>query len=101
MRFGFVGMPEGHLPLTQAAIYLASPRKANTAVTTYADCPRPRGRARRFASALHLRNPSSALGRSMGLGKDYKYPHTYDGHFVVEDYLPDELKGRHYYQAVK
>jgi putative ATPase len=34
----------------------------------------------------------------MGFGKDYKYPHDYEGHHVVEDYLPEELKGRHYYQ---
>jgi putative ATPase len=47
---------------------------------------------------LHLRNASSALGQSMGFGKEYKYPHNYEGHFVVENYLPDELRGRHYYQ---
>jgi putative ATPase len=34
----------------------------------------------------------------MGFGKEYKYPHNYEGHFVVEDYLPEELQGRHYYQ---
>jgi putative ATPase len=34
----------------------------------------------------------------MGFGKEYKYPHNFEGHHVAEDYLPEELKGRHYYQ---
>jgi len=94
----FVGMPEGHLPLTQAAVYLAVAPKSNTSVTTYAAAKADVEEQGALPVPLHLRNASSALGRSMGFGKEYKYPHNYEGHFVVEDYLPDELKGRHYYQ---
>ena len=94
----FVGMPEGHLPLTQAAVYLAVAPKSNTSVTTYAAAKADVEEQGALPVPLHLRNASSALGQSMGFGKEYKYPHNYEGHFVVEDYLPDELKGRHYYQ---
>jgi len=94
----FVGMPEGHLPLTQAAVYLAVAPKSNTAVTTYAAARADVEEHGALPVPLHLRNPSSALGRSMGFGKEYKYPHNFEGHFVAEDYLPEELKGRHYYQ---
>jgi putative ATPase len=94
----FVGMPEGHLPLTQAAVYLAVAPKSNATVTTYAAAKADVEEHGALAVPLHLRNPSSALGQSMGFGKGYKYPHNYEGNFVVEDYLPEELKGRHYYQ---
>ncbi len=94
----FVGMPEGHLPLTQAALYLAVAPKSNTAVTTYAAAKADVEKHGALPVPLHLRNPSSALGRSMDFGKEYKYPHNYQGHFVVEDYLPQELKDPHYYQ---
>jgi len=94
----FVGMPEGHLPLTQAVLYLAVAPKSNTSVTAYAAAKADVEAHGALPVPLHLRNPSSALGRAMGFGKDYQYPHNYAEHFVVEDYLPEELKGRRYYQ---
>jgi putative ATPase len=79
-------------------VYLAVAPKSNTAVTTYAAARADVEEHGALPVPLHLRNPSSALGRSMGFGKEYKYPHNFEGHFVAEDYLPEELKGRHYYQ---
>ncbi len=94
----FVGMPEGHLPLTQAAVYLSVAPKSNTSVTTYAAAKADVEEQGALPVPLHLRNASSALGQSMGFGKEYKYPHNYEGHFVIENYLPEALQGRHYYQ---
>ena len=45
----------------------------------------------------HLRNAVTGLMQSMGYGKSYKYAHDYEGHFVLQDYLPPSLKERQYY----
>ena len=94
----FVGMPEGHLPLTQAVLYLAVAPKSNTSVTAYAAAKADIEAHGALPVPLHLRNASSSLGRALGYGQDYKYPHDYQDHYVVEDYLPAELKGQRYYQ---
>jgi putative ATPase len=87
-----VGLPEGVLPMTQAAIYLALAPKSNTALTAY-------GAARRLvkehgpqAVPLKLRNAPTSLMKSMGYGGGYRYPHEFEGHYVAERYLPDALK---------
>ena len=93
----FVGMPEGHLPLTQAVLYLAVAPKSNTSVTAYAAAKADVEAHGALPVPLHLRNASSALARDLGYGKDYKYPHNYEGHYVAETYLPEKLKGQQYY----
>jgi putative ATPase len=87
-----VGLPEGVLPMTQAAIYLALAPKSNTVITAY-------GAARRLvkehgpqAVPLKLRNAPTQLMKSMGYGGGYRYPHEFEGHYVAEKYLPDALK---------
>jgi len=47
---------------------------------------------------LHIRNAPTTLTRDLGYGKDYKYPHDYAGFFVEEEYLPENLKEKIYYQ---
>ena len=94
----FVGLPEGYLPMSQAAIYLAVAPKSNTALTTYAAAKRDVEELGALPVPMHLRNASSALGKSLGFGQGYQYPHNFDGNYVVENYLPDELRGRRYYE---
>jgi putative ATPase len=86
-----VGLPEGVLPMTQAAIYLALAPKSNAALTAY-------GAARRLVREhgaldvpLKLRNAPTKLMESMGYGSGYRYPHEFEGHYVPERYLPDAL----------
>jgi putative ATPase len=93
-----VGLPEGVLPMTQAVTYLALAPKSNRALTTY-------GAARKLVrehGALpvpaKLRPGSDAASRALGHGQDYKYPHDFDGAYVVEDYLPDQLIGTKLYE---
>ncbi len=45
----------------------------------------------------HLRNASSGMGKALGWGAAYRYPHDFDGHYVREEYLPDEIRGHRYY----
>jgi putative ATPase len=94
----FVGLPEGYLPMSQAAIYLAVAPKSNTSLTAYTAAKRDVEEHGALPVPMHLRNASSALGRSLGFGQGYQYPHNFEGHYVVEAYLPEELRGRRYYQ---
>ena len=97
----FVGLPEGYLPMSQAAIYLAVAPKSNTSLTTYAAAKADVEEHGALAVPMHLRNASTALGKSLGFGQGYQYPHNVEGHYVVEDYLPEELRGRRYYEPSK
>jgi putative ATPase len=88
-----VGLPEGVLPMSQAAIYLALAPKSNAAITAY-------GNARRLVSEhgalpvpLKLRNAPTALMKGLGYGGGYRYPHNFEGNYVPEEYLPDALRG--------
>ncbi len=94
----FVGMPEGYLPMSEAALYLATAPKSNSAIAGY-------GRARaaieetgNLPVPLHLRNAPTGLMKSLGYGAGYKYAHDYEGHRVAQQHLPDELAGRHFYE---
>ncbi|HVR61850.1 MAG TPA: replication-associated recombination protein A [Polyangia bacterium] len=96
--FRFVGLPEGLLPMTEAVLYLASAPKSNTAVTAYAAAKADVDAHGALPVPPHLRNASTPLQKSMGLGDGYKYPHDHEGHYVVENYLPEALRGRRYYE---
>jgi putative ATPase len=96
--FELMGLPEGTLPLTQAATYLALAPKSNAVIAAY-------GRAREAALdkgalpvPLHLRNAPTPLMKSLGYGSGYQYPHNFEGHVVAEEYLPDALAGASFYR---
>jgi len=96
--FELVGLPEGVLPLTEAAIYLATAPKSNTALTSYAAARRLVRDRGPLPVPARLRNPAGALGKAMGHGDGYKYPHEFEGHYVPEDYLPEALIGETIYE---
>ena len=50
---------------------------------------------------LHIRNAPTSLMKNLGYGKDYKYPHDYPDHFVEEEYLPENLRGKIYYRPAE
>ena len=93
----FVGLPEGRIPLAQAATFLATCPKSNAAykaMLAAAEDVRSRGP---LPVPLHLRNAPTALMKKLGYGRDYEYPHDHPDALVGQQYLPDDLKGRHYY----
>ena len=92
-----VGLPEGVLPMTQAVTYLALAPKSNTALTAYAAARKLVRERGTLPVPARYRPGSTAEGRSMGHGKDYKYPHEFEGHYVPEDYLPDAIVGETIY----
>jgi len=95
------GLPEAVLPMTQTAVYLATAPKSNTALTTYSAARKAVRERGALPVPRHLRNASTALQRAEGYGEGYKYPHDFDGHYVPEDYLPDELAGSRFYQPTR
>jgi len=92
-----VGLPESALNLSQAACYLACAPKSNSAIVAYTRARKDVRERGALPVPLHLRNAPTGLMRSLGYGRDYRYPHNFEGHYVRENYLPDELKGRIYY----
>jgi putative ATPase len=92
-----IGWPESNLILSQCAIYLASSPKSNSATTAigaasaavrqYGDLPVP----------LHIRNAPTKLMKDMNYGKGYQYSHNGEGNFIDQEYLPDQLAGKAFF----
>jgi putative ATPase len=96
--FEVMGLPEGVLPMTQAAAFLACAPKSNAVIKAYG--------AARGAVVEHgplpvpakLRNAPTRLMKSMGYGGGYRYPHNFEGNYIAEEYLPDILLGRRFFE---
>ncbi|HUL37482.1 MAG TPA: replication-associated recombination protein A [Thermodesulfobacteriota bacterium] len=99
--FHFIGLPEGDLALAQAAVYLATAPKSNALYTGYLRVKKDVRELENMPVPLHIRNAPTKLMEDLGYGKDYKYPHDYPDHFVEEEYLPENLKGRTYYHPTE
>lgn len=93
-----VGLPEGVLPMTQAVTYLALAPKSNAALTAYAAARKLVNEHGALPVPARYRPGSTALDRAIGHAQGYKYPHDFAGHYVPEDYLPDELVGERIYR---
>lgn len=87
-----IGMPEGRIPLAECTIYLAQSKKDNSAYKYIDEMLETVRRTGDLPVPLHLRNAPTELMKGMGYGKEYKYPHDYPGHWVEQDYLPEEMK---------
>ncbi|GAO03206.1 replication-associated recombination protein A [Anaeromyxobacter sp. PSR-1] len=88
-----VGLPEGVLPMSQAAIYLALAPKSNSAIAAYGNARRLVRERGPLPVPLKLRNAPTKLMEGLGYGGGYRYPHNFEGHYVAEEYLPDALRG--------
>ncbi len=94
----FIGMPEGRIPLAEATVYLATTAKSNAAYLAI-DAAIADIRAGGFGRVpVHLRDAHYPGAKRLGHGKGYRYPHDNDAGIVPQQYLPDELRGRRYYQ---
>ena len=94
----FVGMPEARLNLAQAAIYLATALKSNSAIKAIDSAISEVKEGRLGLPPKHLRNPAHPGLKEHGYGKGYKYPHDYPGHVVEQEYLPEEIRGKRFYE---
>src|ERR1041384_766425 len=96
--FELVGLPEGVLPMTQAAVFLATCPKSNSTLTTYSNARKAVLEHGPLPVPLKLRNAPTPLMKSMGYAGGDKYPHNFSGNYVPEEYLPDELRGSRFYE---
>lgn len=94
----FIGMPEGAIPMAEATVYLATAPKSNSAYAALNRAMEDVRRSRNDPVPLHLRNPVTPMMKEMGYGKEYRYAHSYPEHFAGQANLPDNLKGRVYYE---
>jgi putative ATPase len=98
--FDFLGAPEGHLALAQAAVYLSLAPKSNALYTGYGTVLDDVHRTEADPVPLHLRNAVTGLMKNIGYGEGYKYAHNFEDKVTDMSCLPNNLSGRVYYKPI-
>jgi putative ATPase len=93
----FLGAPEGHLALAQAAVYLALAPKSNALYVGYGTAQEELQKTRSEPVPLHLRNAVTGLMKHVGYGRGYEYAHDHEDKVTAMSCLPDSLAGRTFY----
>lgn len=93
-----IGMPEARIPLAECTIYLASSAKSNSAYVAINDALAVANDTQTAAVPLYLRNAPTKLMEELGYADGYRYAHDYPGHFAELEFMPEELKGRKFYE---
>ncbi|MCY1719681.1 replication-associated recombination protein A [Prolixibacteraceae bacterium Z1-6] len=93
-----IGYPEARIILSECVIYLATSPKSNSAYAAINDAIALVKQTGDLPVPLHIRNAPTKLMKEIGYGKDYKYAHGYEGNFVEQDFLPQEIKKQRIYQ---
>ena len=95
--FEFLGPPEGHLALAEAAVYLALAPKSNALYTAYGEVMRDLNQTRTEPVPMQLRNAVTRLMKAEGYGHGYQYAHDSEDKVTDMECLPESLRGRRYY----
>ena len=96
--FHMLGSPEGDLALAEAAVYLATAPKSNRLYTAFGAA---RSAARETPAEpvpLHIRNAPTELMKDLGYGAGYRYAFDSGEHYLPQEYLPDSLAGKRFYE---
>lgn len=93
-----IGNPEARIILSETAIYLAVSPKSNSAYAAINDALAFVKKTGNLPVPLHLRNAPTKLMKDLDYGKEYKYAHSYEGNFVDQDFLPEEIKDLKFYE---
>jgi len=96
--FDFLGAPEGHLALAQAAVYLSLAPKSNAVYTAYGSALEDVHKTEADPVPLHLRNAVTGLMKNIGYAQGYQYAHNHEDKVTNMPCLPDNLSSRTYYQ---
>lgn len=92
-----IGMPEARIILAEAAVYVANCKKSNATYLGINKALEDVANQDTGEIPMHIRNAPIEKMRELGYNEGYKYPHDYPGHFVEQQYLPDEMLGTKYY----
>ncbi len=93
-----VGFPEARIILSQCTIYLATSPKSNASYMAINKAQQLVKQTGDLSVPLHLRNAPTKLMKELGYGDQYKYAHDYPGHFVNQEFLPEEIKSTKLYE---
>jgi putative ATPase len=96
--FQFVGLPEGDLALVQAAVYLATAPKSNALYAGFGKVKQTIAKTGSLPVPLHIRNAPTKLMKDLDYGRGYKYAHDFKEAYVPQDYLPEKIKRKRFYQ---
>lgn len=94
-----IGWPEGRIPLAEAAVYLATSPKSNSAYLAIAEALGEVRASGNQPVPLPLRNAPTKLMKDLGYHDGYKYPHDYPNNFTEQQYLPDAVQGKRFWHA--
>ncbi len=97
----YIGMPEGRIVLAHTATYLASAPKSNASYLGIEQALEDVRQLPNLPVLLHLRNAPTKLMKKLDYGKEYQYSHDVDGHFIEQQYLPENLKEKIYYRPTE
>ncbi|MBR6667988.1 MAG: replication-associated recombination protein A [Clostridia bacterium] len=97
----FVGMPEARLPIAQAIIALCESPKSNSVCAAVDAAMADAEKGGYGPVPVHLRDTHYAGHDRIGSGDGYKYPHDFPGHWVKQEYMPSEVKGKKYYKPTE
>ena len=93
-----IGMPEGRIPMAQAAVYLASSPKSNASYMAINLAQAAVRKTGDLSIPLPLRNAPTKLMKNLNYGKNYEYAHNHANNFVNIEYMPDNLSGSIFYE---
>jgi putative ATPase len=94
----FLGYPECDTALVQTAVYLAKAKKSNAVYKAIGKVREDIEKTGNLGVPLHLRNAPTRMMKEMGYGRGYKYAHNYEDAKVDQEHMPEELKGKKYYE---
>lgn len=94
----FIGPPEAELHLAQAVIHLATAPKSNAAYMAWSAAKRAAAETGTLGPPMHIRNAPTRMMKELGYGKGYEYDHDAEGGFSGQNYFPDEMQRRVFYQ---
>ncbi len=93
-----LGFPEARIPLAEATLLLATAPKSNSAITAIDSAMSDLSAGNTGDIPPHLKDSHYSGASKMGRGLTYKYPHSFPNHYVAQQYLPDEIKDKKYYE---
>jgi putative ATPase len=96
-----IGWPESRIVLSECVIYLATSTKSNSAYTAIDAAIQAVKQSGGVRVPLHLRNAPTRLMKELGYGEEYKYSHDYEGNFIDQQFLPDEIRASKFYEPGK